>query len=335
MSDDMTPDTAGSGAPMSVDDAVSKYLGLLNAPQEGQASEREDDDAPEPSDADDAATSERDDPEDGDQSQDDEEPEQQTPEPRKVTVKVDGKTMEVDEAELVAGYQRQADYTRKTQEAAEMRRQAEADRQAAASERDRYAASLQQVEAYLAQQVETEPDWAAEFDRDPIEAGKRYALWQQRERQLANVRGERQRIEAQQRTEHEAALRRMIAEEDAKLRAAVPDWADDAKAQAGKQAVAKFLVDAGFSKEEVSNVVDHRIVVVVRDAMRYREMMAAKPKVERKVADAPKTVQPGPAQTGKGRNADQVRQLEGKLKTTGLSVENAARLLQLRSGRGR
>nr|DAX91113.1 MAG TPA: Scaffolding protein [Caudoviricetes sp.] len=51
------------------------------------------------------------------------EPENATPEPQMYTVKVDGQEMQVPLEELLNGYQRQADYSRKTQALADERRQ--------------------------------------------------------------------------------------------------------------------------------------------------------------------------------------------------------------------
>lgn len=64
------------------------------------------------------------------QPQQEEEEEQEEPqEEPKYTVKVDGKDVEVTQEELLRGYMRQADYTQKTQQLAEQRRQFEQYRQ--------------------------------------------------------------------------------------------------------------------------------------------------------------------------------------------------------------
>lgn len=54
------------------------------------------------------------------------EPENKAPEPQMYTVKVDGQELQVPLAELLNGYQRQADYSRKTQALADERRQLQA-----------------------------------------------------------------------------------------------------------------------------------------------------------------------------------------------------------------
>ena len=72
--------------------------------------------------------------EEGDEPKSEEEEPDETPKPdRKIAVTIKGDdgedtTTEVSEEELVKGYTRQADYTRKTQELAEVRKTAEAER---------------------------------------------------------------------------------------------------------------------------------------------------------------------------------------------------------------
>src|SRR5437763_12919210 len=73
-------------------------------------------------------------------------------EPAKFTVKVDGKDVELTEAEIADAYKnglRQADYTRKTMEAADQRKAAEAEASKAREERTKYAHGLQQAHSLL------------------------------------------------------------------------------------------------------------------------------------------------------------------------------------------
>lgn len=85
--------------------------------------------------------------EDDDQDEDDEEAEQ---EGELHTVVVDGEELQVPTEELVKGYQRREDYTRKTQELSEQRKQLDSDREA--------------VDGFVSQFN----DWWAERQADPV-----------------------------------------------------------------------------------------------------------------------------------------------------------------------
>jgi len=69
--------------------------------------------------------------------------------PTVFTVKVDGKEVEVTLDELQKGYSRTQDYTRKTQQIAEIRKQVEAETEAVRAERAQYAQMLGALQAQL------------------------------------------------------------------------------------------------------------------------------------------------------------------------------------------
>ena len=71
---------------------------------------------------------------------------EQVSEPKVYTVKIDGKDAQVTEDELLSGYSRQADYTRKSQVLAEQRKKIEEELSATQQERQRYTQALEQLE---------------------------------------------------------------------------------------------------------------------------------------------------------------------------------------------
>jgi hypothetical protein len=87
------------------------------------------------------------------------------------TVKVDGEEVEVNLDELRNGYQRQADYTRKSQSLAEQRKAYEANLQAVTQEREQYSQLLgnmaQNQNAELSRYADI--NWADLKDTDPME----------------------------------------------------------------------------------------------------------------------------------------------------------------------
>ena len=86
------------------------------------------------------------------------------------TVEVDGEEITVEE--LKRGNLRQRDYTRKTQELAETRRQMETQAQEIERERAQYAQMLPALQQRIEQSVEQEPDWDTLYDADPAMAAK-------------------------------------------------------------------------------------------------------------------------------------------------------------------
>lgn len=220
-----------------------------------------------------------------------------------VTVKIDGKDVEVKLSELKNGYQRQADYTRKTMEVSEQRKAAEAEAQKARAERETYAHNLNRMQAQLegALQDQQKVDWTALLESDPVEYLKQQHLFQQRQAQLQQVATERQRIEAQQQAEAQEFQARHLQEQHRVLLDKLPEWRDEKKAAAEKSAIREFLINQGFESDALNHITDARAVVLARKAMLYDQMMSKAQAAAKKVSTLPqKAERPGVAQEAPG-----------------------------------
>ena len=87
------------------------------------------------------------------------------------TVKVDGKDVEVTQEELLAGYSRQADYTRKSQVQSEQRQKADAELAATQQERQRYLSQLEQFNTQADSKIDelAKTVWTRLKEEDPTE----------------------------------------------------------------------------------------------------------------------------------------------------------------------
>jgi hypothetical protein len=122
-------------------------------------------------------------------------------------------------------------------------------------------------------------------------------------------------------------MQKLVAENQQKLLEAVPEWADPEKGTQERQAVKKYLQEIGFSNDEVSQIYDHRAVLVARDAMRYRQMMAKKQSVQ-PTQTATKTAKPGVAtsvseqgQKSRKRSLQRLQQ-SGRVADAASAIEN-------------
>jgi len=234
------------------------------------------------------------------------------PQPELFTIKVDGKEQQVTREELLNGYQRQADYSRKTAEAAEQRRQAEALAQSVQAERQHYAQQLEQVATVLQAQLPPRPT-QADYDADPIGAVQAERRWQDSMGQLQHVLGERQRVEQQQQAQQQQAHQQMLAQARERLAEMVPEWTKPEIAAKEKPAVANHLREIGYTDAEIGQAADPRALVLARESMLYRQLMASKPQVQQRVAQAPKMVRPGTS----GPAPDRTKAIVQKIKRSG------------------
>lgn len=312
-------DTNPQGSAKTVSQAAESFLGLME-PQEAQAQPE----APEEQEASAEYESEEQSEEYAEESEYESE---QEPTPT-YKVKVGKEEMEVPLDELLKGYSRTSDYTRKTQEVAEARKAVEAERQKieeAARLRDTYAQRLQVIEQMLSQGEKGE-DLAALKESDPIGYAVKIAEQTEREKQLAAVRAEQQRIAQQQQAEQSQRLQAHLQAEALKLQEAIPEMADPAKGQAIKTDIRNYAKKIGFSDEELAQVYDSRAVTALYKAMQFDKLTQGKADAVKKVAQAPRMMRPGTF-TPEARESSEAKKLRERLRQSG-KKNDAARIFE-------
>lgn len=330
---DGTANPSGSipSGPMSMDEA-SNALSQLLGPDEGQAEEV--DEAQLSSDEDDAASVDEEldvqDDESSDETIDEQSEEsdesEEEEQPQVFTVKVDGKEVEVTLNELQNGYSRTQDYTRKTQQVAEARKELEAESAAIRAEREQYAQLLGALQQQLESAGEQPIDWDRLYAEDPIEWVRQRELARDKQERQAAIQSEQQRLSqltAQQRADE---MKATLAKESEELIKAVPEWKDPKKAKAEKQMLIEFGQKIGYSEDELKNVFDHRAVITLRKAALYDQMMSKRKDIKPVVNNGPRPVKPSAA--GRVSPTTEGTRAKQRLAKTG-RVDDAARAIEL------
>ncbi len=317
MSDTQNTTPEGSGE-LTVDGAANAILGLMGG-EEGSEQEQPELQA----EANDSEAESEESYEESEVEQDDGEDEQE--EPQTFRVKAAGEEREVTLDELIKSYQLGTDYTRKSQAVAEERKVVEAERHAvqeAKAMRDQYAQRLDIIEQMLNQPQEAENlDYLKETD--PIGYAVKVAEMSQKEKQLAQVRAERDRISQQQEYDRQQQMRQMISVESEKLVAAIPEYADPNKGETLRKEIRSFGQQMGFSDEELANVFDSRAVLTLYKAMQYDKLQSSKPAVNKKVSEAPRAIKPG-VSTPRDSNSEELRKLKARAKSSGRVADAAS-----------
>jgi Tfp pilus assembly protein PilN len=246
----------------------------------------------------------------------------------KYRVKANGEELEVSLDELLNGYSRTADYQKKTQSLAEQRKSVEAERvkiDEAARTRDTYAQRLQVIEQLLNQKDSPE-EMARLKEEDPLGWQQKMAEQYERDKQLQAVQAERQRVSQEQQTLQGQRLHQHIQSEQEKLKSAIPDFKDDAKAEVIRRDIRSYAKSIGFSDQELSQVYDSRAVQTLYKAMQYEKLVAGKAGATKKVTSAPKTLKPG---TSNPQSSEQEAKKKdfAQLRKTG-NKRDAARLFE-------
>lgn len=312
----MTP-SEGSGT-LSVDQAAGAFLGLMG----GEDSQEQPDTAAENQEvSQDAKESQE------ESDSDDVEYQEEVDEKPRYKVKASGEEVEVTLDDLIKGYQREADYTKKTQTLAEQRKQVESERaviEQAKQERDQYQQRLVAIENALRQAPQENLE--ALKETDPIGYAVKVAEQTQRDKQLQVISAERQRIAHQQQAEQSQHLSQFLAVEANKLAEAIPEYADEQKSVQVKKDIRDYAKKIGWSDEELASVYDSRAVLTLYRAMQYEKLMSNKAGVTKKVAEAPKMLKAGVSRQGDA-NSEQTKKAQAQLRKTG-RVADAANVFE-------
>jgi hypothetical protein len=254
-----------------------------------------------------------------------EEESEEQPKPR-YKVKASGEEVEVELDELIKGYQQGTDYTKKSQALAEQRKAIEAERshlEYVKQERQAYAQKLQALDSFLTQQHQG-VDLEVLKETDPIGYAVAVAEQSQREKQLAVVRNEQQRIAQQQQAEQQSQLQAHLRTESEKLVSLIPELATP-QGDAVRKQIRDYAKSVGWSDQELSSVYDSRAVMTLYKAMKYEQLQKSKPELNKKLQSAPKMMRSGTSVPQAKSSQD--KQVMQRLRETG-KVTDAARAFE-------
>jgi hypothetical protein len=254
-----------------------------------------------------------------------EEESEEQPKPR-YKVKASGEEVEVELDELIKGYQQGTDYTKKSQALAEQRKAIEAERshlEYVKQERQAYAQKLQALDSFLTQQHQG-VDLEVLKETDPIGYAVAVAEQSQREKQLAVVRNEQQRIAQQQQAEQQSQLQAHLRTESEKLVSLIPELATP-QGDAVRKQIRDYAKSVGWTDQELSSVYDSRAVQTLYKAMKYEQLQKSKPELNKKLQSAPKMMRSGTSVPQAKSSQD--KQAMQRLRETG-KVSDAARAFE-------
>lgn len=184
---------------------------------------------------------------------------------------------------------------------------------------------LQMAEADLARDYQA-VNWDELRMTDPAEWSAKQTEFNQRNQQIQQAKYQAQ-VQVEQGLE---AQRQMLAqklpEEEANLSKLIPSWTDKGVAEVERQEVAKYLVESGYTPEEISNVYKSRDVAIAYKAMQFDKLKASKPAAKRVVKIGSKPIKPGKSQSKADQRSSQSADQRARLKKSGDYRDMAALL---------
>jgi hypothetical protein len=239
------------------------------------------------------------------------------------TVTIDGTAYEVTQDELIQGYQRNADYTRKTQELAAEKAQSSDFVERSKKDVEAKLAKLDQLNQAAQAQLQQEyaqVDFEKLYEEDPVEAARLEHKMRKKNEQLQQVQEQTQRLQMEE-------FNKYLEEQQKQMTVKIPEMTHPEKGPQFRKQMRDYLSSVGFNNQEIDSVYDHRYVMLVKDAMSYRNLQKAKPQIKKKAVNAPKVVKGGVSKSKGQQAAEAKRQQLSRLKKTG-KVADAAKIFR-------
>ncbi len=251
--------------------------------------------------------------------------EEEAPQLQTFTVKVDGQEVEVTQEELINGYSRQQDYTRKTQELSQQRKTIE-QQQAELAQRDAiYSQLLPKMEAQLKGELANEPDWENLYSDDPVGYVREKQLWDEKKEKLQAVSAEQQRLQQEALVKQQQQIQQFVEYGNKRLLEIIPEWQNPEIAAKEKLAIRDYAINnLEYSEQEVEQVYDYRALLGLRNAWLNSKTVEATKKKPTQKAPA-RVARPGT--TNRPKTTAPVKKAKQKLATTG-KIQDAAKVFE-------
>ncbi len=235
----------------------------------------------------------------------------------------DGTEVSVGELKKLADEAKE--YRRRESEFVTVQRQVEQRAAQAAQQEQVFAATISQAIAALQGALPPEPDPALR-ETDPIDY---FLKKDQRESKLLEInRMQAAQNQAHQRAQAEQAqhFQAKLKTEQAALYERAPELSDETKRREFYNDMITSGKHYGFSENEMNDVHDHRVMLMVKDALAYRKLQAGKPKAMEKAKSAIPVAKPGVRTTSNERISQKHKGLFERARKT-RSIDDVGALL--------
>ena len=232
---------------------------------------------------------------------------------------VNGEKIDVDLEELKAGYQKDADYRRKTEEIAIEKRELKSEEDRLKNQYSTKMDDLNSLVVTLNAEINNDmnsKELDALWDEDPTEAARV-------DRKITKRKQSIQQAQQKLREHQETQFQEILKNEQKKLHLKHPEIADPIKGATVKNNIMGYLNSKGFSNDDVARIYDSRYFDVIMDGMKAN---ATKPNLVSKKVKPTTVVKSGVKTTKEDVNSQSRLKKINALKKSG-NAKDATDLL--------
>lgn len=249
------------------------------------------------------------------------------------TVKIDGEDYEVSADELRSGYQRQKDYTKKTQQLAEQRKEYDAKVAELTGQFEQIMQNASLANDVLNRDMKKfeQVDWEALKVKDPVGYVQKQIELQDIRNQQAQLRQQAQSaFEANQKVQQEN-LQKALESERKRALEAFPEWKNPDKAAVHQSKIADYARSIGYTDDELRFVQKAKDLLVLDKARKYDELQKTKKGITTKAKPTVRKLVKSKGTPPKGAaKRKAVAESRGRLQQSGSLKDAAALMYEMR-----
>jgi hypothetical protein len=213
-----------------------------------------------------------------------------------VTVKIDGQEKAVPLEDVIKSFQLEGHVNNKSIELSNQKVKFEQEQQAVRTLFQQQIQQNQQLGNLAMQMLNHDYqkiDWNSLRANNPAEFAALQQDFQQRQNGIQNYLGQIQQQTAMEAQRQQESMQQQLAAENERLMGARPEWRDQKTFAQEREKIAQYARNAGFKDAELSQIYDHRYMLILHDAARYQALQAAAPQALKQVRQAPVMAKPG------------------------------------------
>ena len=247
-------------------------------------------------------------------------------------VTVNGEEVAVSLDELLSGYSRQSDYTRKTQEVANNRKEMEtlqyqynSEIAQIQQERQQYMEALTNIIAGQGSEIEkfSNINWDELREQDPIEYVTTREQYREAQERIQSLQYQHSQAAQSQQAQMKNARHEMLKVERSKLVDALPEWDNPGTQKELANTLQSYAKTQGFTQEELTELIDHRSILVLLKAQKYDQLQKSDVK-SKKLKNKPKVIRAGSGtsskKSDKSKRTAQMKRLQGSGRVDDASI---------------
>jgi hypothetical protein len=213
-----------------------------------------------------------------------------------VTAKIDGVETQVPLADVLKSYQLEGHVNNKSIEVSNQKAALEQERtqwQQAAQQALHQHQAMGNLALQMLNHDYQKIDWNNLRVNNPAEYAAMQTEFGQRQQQIQGFLHQVDQTRQQEAQQQQAAMRQTLAQENDKLMNARPEWRNPDAFTKDRDQMQQYARNLGFQDAELNAIYDHRYMLILSDAARYRALQAAAPQALKQVRQAPPMAKPG------------------------------------------